>query len=85
MRFNEDKIHENYFFSVTSDQSRADASLWTKTLEYYSGYAFDDFQEIFIKLAKLVVNARSQNQKHQVEFQDLRVMFHDLFLDLCYR
>lgn len=48
---------------VTSDQNKTASSLWTKTLKYYSAYSFDDFEDVFKKLAKLVVNARQQ--KHQ--------------------
>ncbi|KAK7600976.1 hypothetical protein V9T40_008417 [Parthenolecanium corni] len=52
---------------VTSDQNKTASSLWTKTLHYYSSYTFNDFKDIFKKLAKVVVNAR--NQKHQAVVQ----------------
>ncbi|XKL66237.1 hypothetical protein PGB90_009657 [Kerria lacca] len=44
---------------VTSNNNKIDGTLWTKTLEYYSGYKFDDFKFVLKTLAKIVINAKS--------------------------
>ncbi|XP_065206260.1 G2/mitotic-specific cyclin-B2 [Planococcus citri] len=52
---------------VKSTAEEIDESLWTKTLEYYSGYKMDDIKPILLVLAKTVYNARTSKLQSVVQ------------------
>lgn len=67
-----------YHCSVRSKVQQIDESLWTKTLQYYSGYTMNDIKPILQILAKITYNARVS--KLQVSGESFLINYIDFYL-----